>query len=117
TGPEVAESEEVEEVYTFAPEPGTVVTSPLELTGEAAGPWFFEGSFPYRLQTHAGDVLASGAVTAEGDWMTTDLVEFEATIEFDVEARVAGSLILMKDNPSGLPANDDSVSIPLTMQP
>ena len=119
TGPglEVAEPQEADEVLTFTPEPGAVVTSPLQLTGEAVGPWFFEGSFPYRLQTRDGDVLASGVVNAEGDWLTTELVEFEATIEFDVEGRVAGSLVLMKDNPSGLPANDDSVSIPLTMQP
>lgn len=116
--PDVAEpSDPAQNVHAFAPEPEELVTSPLELSGEAVGPWFFEGSFPYRLQTLDGDVLASGAVTAEGDWQTADFVDFSATIEFDIEARVRGSLVLMKDNPSGLPANDESLAIPLTMQP
>src|SRR5690606_29078745 len=97
------------------PAPDAAVRSPIELSGEARGSWFFEGSFPFRLQTDNGDVLASGAVQAEGDWMTTDFVPFSATIEFDVESRTAGSLVLMNDNPSGLPENDAAVTLALEL--
>ena len=106
-----------EQIRITSPAPEAVVSSPLELSGEALGTWFFEGSFPFRLQSHDGDVLASGTVTTDGNWMTTDFVGFFATVDFDVEAQVPGTLILMKDNPSGLPANAASVEVPLTLQP
>ncbi|HZJ10386.1 MAG TPA: Gmad2 immunoglobulin-like domain-containing protein, partial [Trueperaceae bacterium] len=97
----------VDDVQVRAIEPAadSKMTSPIELRGQALGSWFFEGSFPYRLQTAEGTVLASGVARAEGDWMTEGFVPFTATIEFDVEAATAVSLILMNDNPSGLPAN------------
>lgn len=109
----------VEDIQVRGVEPaaGSSVSSPIELTGEALGVWFFEGTFPYRLQTESGDVLASGAVEAEGDWMTTDFVPFGASIEYDVATETPGRLVLMNDNPSGLPENDASLTIPLTLSP
>lgn len=109
----------VEDVQVRALEPaaGATVASPFQLSGEARGSWYFEGSFPYRLETRDGEVLASGAVQAEGDWMTAEFVPFTATIEFELRGETAGSLILMNDNPSGLPENDASFELPLTLRP
>jgi len=45
--------------------------------------------------------------------MTDELVPFIATLEFKVPAEGQGTLVLNRDNPSGLPANDDSVFIPV----
>ena len=58
-----------------------------------------------------GLIIAEGYATAQGDWMTTDYVPFEATLEFTADTSVSnrGSLILKKDNPSGLPENDDAL--------
>lgn len=105
------------QVRGVEPEAGSRVSSPIELSGEALGVWFFEGSFPFRLQTRNGDVLASGAVEADGDWMTTEFVPFSATIEYDVEVEMEAELVLMNDNPSGLPENDVSLTVPLTLLP
>jgi hypothetical protein len=91
------------------------VSSPIFLKGEARGYWYFEASFPYQLKNEAGEVLAEGPVQAEGEWMTTDYVPFSLTINFPAQASGSkGTLTLMKDNPSGLPENDDALVIPVT---
>jgi hypothetical protein len=46
--------------------------------------------------------------------MTTDYVRFSASLEFkDTPEPGAGKLIFKKDNPSGLPENEDFRGIPV----
>jgi len=99
-------------VVLTSPQPNSVVTSPLTLTGEAAG-WYFEASFPVKLLDGNGNLLAQGPATASGDWMTTDFVPFTATLTFATPATTTGTLVLEKDNPSGEPQYAQSVSIPV----
>jgi hypothetical protein len=107
-----------------SPIPGAKIKSPFTVTGQAPGPWFFEGSFPVTLVNWDGLVIANGIATAEGEWMTTDLVPFQAMFEFeppykagDPDYMKRGSIILKKDNPSGLPENDASKEIPVSFAP
>ncbi|MFA6215149.1 MAG: GerMN domain-containing protein [Patescibacteria group bacterium] len=95
------------------PRPNQAVTSPLEITGQARGYWFFEASFPIKLVDAGGNILATGIAQAQSDWMTNDFVPFKATLEFNPMAAKTGELILQKDNPSGLPENDDELRLPL----
>jgi hypothetical protein len=98
------------------PQPGAQITSPLKVTGRARGTWFFEASFPVILTDWDGKIIASVPAQAKGDWMTTDFVAFEATLTYSNPGAVVssrGALILKKDNPSGLPANEDSREIPV----
>ncbi len=86
------------------------ISSPLKVSGRARGPWFFEASFPVILTDWDGKIIAQVSAQAKGDWMTTDWVPFEAMITFTNPGAVVssrGALILKKDNPSGLPENDD----------
>lgn len=122
--PVVATSSTTEKrIVLNSPLPNTVVTSPLSLTGEAGG-WYFEGSFPVELLDSEGNILAQGPATATADWMTIDFVPFTATLTFtnpyaagDPESEKVGKIILRKDNPSGLPENDDSIEIPVRFAP
>lgn len=103
-------------VVLDVPLPETIVTSPFQVTGKARGFWFFEASFPVFLTDWDGRIIATGIATAQKDWMTEDFVPFIAVLEFDVpsgpgEARNRGTLILQKDNPSGLPEHDDAREI------
>lgn len=94
------------------PQPESVITSPLTITGEARGYWFFEASFPVTLTDWNGLIIAEGVATADGDWMTEDFVPFTATLTYTKPSfGDRGSLILQKDNPSGLPENDDALEI------
>ena len=91
---------------------GDKITSPLVIRGEARGNWYFEGDFPVTLTNWDGLIIAEHYATAQGAWMTTEYVPFEAVIEFEKpEYGERGSLILRKDNPSGLPENDDALEI------
>src|SRR5690606_9479926 len=87
------------------PKPGDTITSPLTITGEARGVWFFEGDFPIVLQDSNGEVVAEYYASAQGEWMTEDFVPFKSTLVFENPETTnnKGTLILKKDNPSGLP--------------
>lgn len=103
-------------IQLIEPLPNAVILSPLKIKGQARGNWFFEGSFPLVLVDWDGRIIASGIATAQNDWMTTEFVPFSANLEFtrpDISVSNRGALILRKDNPSGLPQNDDALEIPI----
>lgn len=94
-----------------APLPGATVQSPLVVSGEARGTWYFEASFPIKLFDGNGKEIVATHADALSDWMTTDLVPFKATLVFGAPATASGILVLEKDNPSGLPQNAAEVKL------
>ena len=102
-------------VVVITPKENDSVSKTFTVTGEAPGPWYFEASFPVQVRDKDGNILASVPAQAEGDWMTDKQVPFKATLKVETYAGPA-TLILLKDNPSGMPENDDSVSFPITIQ-
>lgn len=108
------ELEKGEQIFLNEPRPNMKISSPLIIKGGARGTWFFEGDFPIVLTNWDGLIIAEGYATAQSDWMTENFVPYEAVLEFiRPEFGERGSLILQKDNPSGLPANDDALEIPI----
>ena len=108
--------EPVDMIKVSEPGPNQLISSPLTIKGEARGSWFFEASFPVFLVDWDGLIIAQGIAQAQGDWMTTELVPFEAKLEFSVAKDIYsrnGTIILKKDNPSGLPANDAAIEVPV----
>lgn len=103
-------------VHVISPLPGQTVSHSLAVTGEAPGNWYFEATFPIRVTTPAGDVIGSGQCKAQSDWMTTSQVPFTATITLQSSYTGPATIVLMRDNPSGLPQNDDSLEIPISIQ-
>jgi hypothetical protein len=89
------------------------VKSPMIISGEVRGSWSFEADFPVEVVDANGKTVAEGHATLDGDWMTEDYVPFQASLEFTAPGTDSGLLILRKDNPSGLPRNDDAVEIPI----
>lgn len=94
------------------PRPNQKIGSPLVVSGEARGNWFFEASFPVNIYDD-NNLLGTGIAQAQGEWMTTDFVPFTLTLQFSQPQTPKGLLILRKDNPSGLPENDDQLEIPI----
>lgn len=107
-------SEKGVSVTVTAPASGAKVTSPLTVTGSVPGSWSFEAQFPVRLIDAQGNLLDESPATLQGDWMTDKLVPFTVTLSFGQGASQNGTLVLLKDNPSGLAKNNDSVVIPVT---
>ena len=94
--------------------PGSTISSPITITGKARGPWYFEASFPISIVDEAGQTVVDSYATAQGEWMTENWVPFTSTITFvSPGAGKKGTLILKRDNPSGLPENDAQVEIPI----
>lgn len=102
-----------ENVVVTSPLPKQVVESPLEIVGQAKGTWFFEASFPVLMMDANGKVIGTGYAQARDEWMTTDFVPFRSVLMFTPPETETGTLVLQKDNPSGLPEFDDSVSFPI----
>lgn len=96
-----------------SPKSGEKVTSPLTVTGKARGNWYFEASFPVRLFDANGQELAVVPAQAQGEWMTENFVPFSVTLNFPQPQTETGTLVLEKDNPSGLPEHADQIEIPV----
>jgi len=99
------------------PYPGAVVGKEFKIMGEARGNWYFEASFPIEIVSPSGSVIAGSFATAQGDWMTTEFVPYESEI-IDLPSAYRGpaTVILRKDNPSGLPENDAFMSFPIVVE-
>lgn len=98
------------------PFPGAVTGKDFAVIGKARGFWFFEASFPIEVLDKDGKLLASGVAQAQGEWMTEDFVPFKADLKVPQSYIGEATLILKKDNPSGLPENDASASFPFTVE-
>lgn len=109
------ELEKIDLVRVEKPRPNEMIKSPLEIKGEARGFWFFEASFPIKLFDANNNELEINPpyIQTKGEWMTENFVSFEAIIEFETPTTKKGTLILEKDNPSGLPEQADELRIPV----
>lgn len=96
-----------------SPLPNQTISSPLTIIGIAPGNWFFEGSAPIKLIDEKGKTVATGNIQANGDWMTSNPVNFSGSLTFKKPNTIKGNLVLAKDNPSGRPENNQEVSIPV----
>lgn len=94
-----------------------LASSPLTITGAVPGSWSFEGSFPIDL-LFEGDIGLPGATAQlKGDWMTDEMVPFTASLVLDDQLIGEEVLIILrKDNPSGLPENDDSLGLKVRVE-
>lgn len=111
------ELEKIDLIRIDTPRPNQTIKSPLTILGQARGTWFFEGDFPVVLTDWDGRIIGEGFATAEGDSMTEEFVLFSGVLEFESpELKNNGTLILRKDNPTGLPENDDALEIPVFIE-
>ena len=104
-----------EKVKVTLPFPGATVLKEFIVTGEARGVWDFEASFPVEVRDSDGNVVGRGIAQANGEGMTEEFVPFSAPVTIENYSGPA-RLVLIKDNPSGLPEHDDSVSFPVVVQ-
>jgi len=88
-----------------------IIESPLIISGEARGTWYFEASFPVKIFDDDNNLLGSVTAQAQSDWMTEDFVPFNALLVFSTSTTEKGTLVLQKDNPSGMLENADELRI------
>jgi len=104
-------------VQVFSPAENQAIVSPVAILGTVTGGgWFFEATFPVKVLDGDGTVLGQGmaqAGGAPGNWMSTGSVPFTAAITFKTPKLSMGTIVLSKDNPSGLPQNAGELRIPI----
>src|SRR3989344_636707 len=100
-------------IVVESPSPGAVTGKEFLVVGVARGYWFFEASFPIEVVDKDGKLLVSTFATAQGEWMTENFVPFRAEVKAPVSYIGPATLILRKDNASGLPEHDASISFPI----
>ena len=99
-----------------SPTPDAVTGKVFSVLGKARGTWYFEASFPIEVLDKDGKTLATGVAHAEGDWMTTEFVPFKADIKIPQSYIGKATLVLKKDNPSGILEKEASISFPFTIE-
>ncbi len=104
-----------DKVIITSPLANSAVAKTFTVTGEAKGQWYFEASFPVQVRDKDNNKVGQGIAQAQGDWMTAEFVPFKADVTVTNYSGPA-TLVLLKDNPSGLPENEDSVEIPIVIQ-
>jgi hypothetical protein len=112
---ELGDPVETENIKVSSPLPGQVISSPLTVSGEARGMWYFEATFPVSLVDEDGEVIFESFIEADGEWMTENFVPFEKEFTFSAPVGTKATLVLMRSNASGLPEHDASVSVPVVI--
>ena len=103
-------------IVVDTPTPGSVTGKKFSILGKARGTWYFEASFPVFIKDTKGKTLAVGHGQALTDWMTLDFVNFRADIVIPETFIGQAFMVLTKDNPSALPGNEASITIPITIE-
>ncbi len=100
-------------IMVFSPAKNSTVSSPVVVIGEVPGNWSFEAEFPIKLIDSSGAIVSQTPAHLIGNWQTSALVPFSAQLTYTGNTSGTGSLVLQKDNPSGLTKNEDSLTIPI----
>jgi len=103
-------------IRVTTPTPRAVTGKQFKVMGEARGYWFFEASFPIEILDKDGKSLAVVVAQADSEWMTTEFVPFTANVSVPESYIGPATIILNKDNPSGLSEHDASISFPITIE-
>jgi hypothetical protein len=97
------------------PFPGAVTGKEFKVTGKARG-FYFEASFPVEVLDKDGKQIFIAPAQAQGDWMVDAFVPFSIDVKVPESYIGPATLVLHKDNPSGEPAYDASISFPFTIE-
>lgn len=96
---------------------GDTVEVTYKIEGSALGSWYYEGVFPVRILNQQGEAIGTVMATASSDWMTDGMVPFTCVLDVDLEQESIVVIRFDKGNPSGLPDNEDSAKITVTLKP
>lgn len=107
-----------DDIQVTLPFPGAVTGQDFSVRGKARGYWFFEASFPVFLLDADGNQIAVGLAAPEPpgtEWMTTEFVNFKADVQAGGYTGPA-TLVIMRDNASGLPEHDAYLLFDITVE-
>lgn len=107
---------EIDKLRIVNPVPNQLISSPLEIMGQARGEWYFEASFPIKLLDGNNNEVAHTLARAQSDWTTPDFVPFVSNLKFGRPTTPTGSLVFQRDNPSSLDRNEEVITLPVRFE-
>ncbi len=105
-------------IEVFNPQPNEEVSSPLKISGTVGGDGWsgFEGQVgTVKLMDYKGNELGSAVLTATTEW-TKFPTSFETTLNFTAANDGSATLIFHNENPSGDPARDKAITMPIRIK-
>jgi len=90
-----------QDLISFSVRPGDIVSGLLEVNGSVKGGYFFEGNILVNILDLNKKLLKSGNGIAKSDWMTTEPVIFDATLDFKELPSGPAFIEIHNDNPAG----------------
>ena len=106
----------VEDLISFSIAPNSTISGIRSYRGSIKGGYFFEANILINITDVNGNYLLQSNAVATSDWMTADPVEFEGFVDFRNLPKGPAYFQIHNDNASGLPENDKSISIPITIE-
>ncbi len=103
-------------LVSFSIAPGQQVSGTMTATGTLTGAYFFEANIRVNILDANKVALKQSYGTATTDWMTSGPISFTTNLDFTGIPAGNGFVRLMNDNPSGDPANDKYIDIPVVFQ-
>lgn len=95
------------------PKPFQKVQNPIYIKGKAKGFFFFEATFPVRIEDENGNIVKEFYIMTKENWMSEDFVSFETNLYIDDLKIKRCFIIFEKANPSGLKENKFEIKIPV----
>jgi len=100
------------DIIIVQPQKDELISGVLQVTGEAPGSWFFEGSFPVKIIDENDKEIIQGTASSYGEWMKDGPVPFHTEMNIS-KTSGSGWVVLQKDNPSGKAENNQEFRIPV----
>lgn len=100
----------------FSPKPNDSIFLPLKITGRVSGSGWagFEGQVgTVRLLDYKGNQLGEAAILKATTEWTKIPTSFEANLNYSADQDGEGTLVFKNENPSGLPANGKTFTMPV----
>lgn len=103
----------VGDIVINSPKQNEKILSPLKISGQARGYWFFEAQFTVELYDENNNLLGQTILTAQDEWMTENFVPFQGELNFSQSNTKKGFLRFLSANPSGEIENQKIFDLPI----
>jgi len=89
-------------------------SSNMTIRGKATKEWFLNGNFPIKTLDNAGWIVTQGVAVPEGEPDALGFVNFSSKVmPFSSPTLKWGKIVLWRDNDSGRPEDEMSVTLPI----
>ena len=102
-----------EDLESFSIKPYDKVQGKISYSGSVKGGYFFEANILVNILDADKNAILKNYASAKSEWMTSDPVIFEGTLDLSNLSAGLYYLEIHNDNASGLPENDKSILIPI----